>query len=141
MKNCSRCFSLVPKPLIFYISTGGFSFFSHYPETKYMFLICNGILAILATSSVSSSRTSASDDQSNLDDECQLSSTPNLFSAKTEATHVDQEVPAVASLEPLQLDTVLETEEEKQEQEYKEMQAAAAEEEEEEEKELLQVKL
>ncbi|CAK7323304.1 unnamed protein product [Dovyalis caffra] len=109
-------FSLVPKPFVFYINTGGFSVFSHCLERKYMFLICNGILAILAKSSVSSSSTSASDDQSNLEDEGQLSSTvPNLSPTKAEPTHVDQEVPAVASLEPLQ---------------DKEMQAAAAEEEE-----------
>lgn len=78
-----------------------------------MFLICNGILAILAKSSVSSSETPASDDQSNLGDERQLSSAPTLSSAKAEATVDDQEV-REASVEPLE-DIVLATEEEEEE--------------------------
>lgn len=78
-----------------------------------MFLICNGILAILAKSSVSSSKTPASDDQSNLGDERQLSSAPTLSSAKAEATVDDQEV-QVASVESLE-DIVLATEEEEEE--------------------------
>jgi flagellum-specific peptidoglycan hydrolase FlgJ len=80
-----------------------------------MFLICNGILAILAKSSVSSSETPASDDQSNLGDERQLSSAPTLSSAKAEATVDDQEV-QVASVESLE-DIVLATEEEEEEEE------------------------
>ncbi|KAJ6967592.1 hypothetical protein D5086_028644 [Populus alba] len=79
-----------------------------------MFLICNGILAILAKSSVSSSKTPASDDQSNLGDERQLSSAPTLSSAKAEATVDDQEV-QVASVESLE-DIVLATEEEEEEE-------------------------
>ncbi|KAF9664380.1 hypothetical protein SADUNF_Sadunf16G0012600 [Salix dunnii] len=90
----SSGFPLFPKPMIFYINTGVFSFFSHYLERKYMFLICNGILAILAKSSVSSSE-------------------PTLYSAKAEATVDDQEV-HVASVEPLK-DIVLATEEEEEE--------------------------
>ncbi|KAL9373326.1 hypothetical protein Peur_032946 [Populus x canadensis] len=109
----SSGFSLFPKPLILYINTGVFSFLSHYLERKYMFLICNGILAILAKSSVSSSETPASDDQSNLGDERQLSSAPTLSSAKAEATVDDQEV-REASVEPLE-DIVLATEEEEEE--------------------------
>ncbi|KAG6743502.1 hypothetical protein POTOM_052198 [Populus tomentosa] len=107
-------FSLFPKPLILYINTGVFSFLSHYLERKYMFLICNGILAILAKSSVSSSKTPASDDQSNLGDERQFSSAPTLSSAKAEATVDDQEV-QVASVESLE-DIVLATEEEEEEE-------------------------
>lgn len=80
-----------------------------------MFLICNGILAILAKSSVSSSETPASDDQYNLGDERQLSSAPTLSSAKAEATVDDQEV-QVASVESLE-DIVLATEEEEEEEE------------------------
>lgn len=78
-----------------------------------MFLICNGILAILAKSSVSSSKTPASVDQSNLGDERQFSSAPTLSSAKAEATVDDQEV-QVASVESLE-DIVLATEEEEEE--------------------------
>eukprot|EP00258_Populus_trichocarpa_P012843 XP_002323127.2 coiled-coil domain-containing glutamate-rich protein 1 [Populus trichocarpa] len=111
----SSGFSLFPKPLILYINTGVFSFLSHYLERKYMFLICNGILAILAKSSVSSSETPASDDQYNLGDERQLSSAPTLSSAKAEATVDDQEV-QVASVESLE-DIVLATEEEEEEEE------------------------
>nr|XP_034898200.1 uncharacterized protein LOC118036580 [Populus alba] len=110
----SSGFSLFPKPLILYINTDVFSFLSHYLERKYMFLICNGILAILAKSSVSSSKTPASDDQSNLGDERQLSSAPTLSSAKAEATVDDQEV-QVASVESLE-DIVLATEEEEEEE-------------------------
>ncbi|KAJ6300903.1 hypothetical protein OIU76_021662 [Salix suchowensis] len=101
-------FSLFPKPLIFYINTGVFSFLSHYLERKYMFLICNGILAILAKSSVSSSKTSAFYERV-------LSSEPTLSSAIAEATVDDQEVHA-ASVEPLE-DIVLATEEEEEEEE------------------------
>lgn len=79
-----------------------------------MFLICNGILAILAKSSVSSSKTPASVDQSNLGDERQFSSAPTLSSAKAEATVDDQEV-QVASVESLE-DIVLATEEEEEEE-------------------------
>jgi flagellum-specific peptidoglycan hydrolase FlgJ len=96
------------------MNTGVFSFLSHYLERKYMFLICNGILAILAKSSVSSSETPASDDQSNLGDERQLSSAPTLSSAKAEATVDDQEV-QVASVESLE-DIVLATDEEEEEE-------------------------
>uniref|UniRef100_A0A6N2K3R3 DUF4408 domain-containing protein n=1 Tax=Salix viminalis TaxID=40686 RepID=A0A6N2K3R3_SALVM len=100
-------FSLFPKPLIFYINTGVFSFFGHYLERKYMFLICNGILAILAKSSVSSSKTSAFYER-------ELPSEPTLSSAIAEATVDDQEV-HVASVEPLE-DIVLATEEEEEEE-------------------------
>lgn len=93
-----------------------------------MFLICNGILAILAKSSVSSSETPASDDQSNLGDERQLSSAPTLSSAKAEATVDDQEV-REASVEPLE-DIVLATEEEEEEEETTSSQALITEEEE-----------
>ncbi|KAL9335900.1 hypothetical protein Peur_070388 [Populus x canadensis] len=120
----SSGFSLFPKPLILYINTGVFSFLSHYLERKYMFLICNGILAILAKSSVSSSKIPASDDQSNLGDERQLSSAPTLSSAKAEATVDDQEV-QVASVEPLE-DIVLATEEEEEEEEEEETTSSQA---------------
>jgi flagellum-specific peptidoglycan hydrolase FlgJ len=93
-----------------------------------MFLICNGILAILAKSSVSSSETPASDDQSNLGDERQLSSAPTLSSAKAEATVDDQEV-QVASVESLE-DIVLATDEEEEEEETTSSQALITEEEE-----------
>jgi len=89
-----------------------------------MFLICNGILAILAKSSVSSSETPASDDQSNLGDERQLSSAPTLSSAKAEATVDDQEV-QVASVESLE-DIVLATEEEEEEEEEEETTSSQA---------------
>lgn len=72
-----------------------------------MFLICNGILAILAKSSVSSSKTSAFYER-------KLSSEPTLSSAIAEATVDDQEV-HVASVEPLE-DIVLATEEEEEEE-------------------------
>jgi flagellum-specific peptidoglycan hydrolase FlgJ len=110
------------------MNTGVFSFLSHYLERKYMFLICNGILAILAKSSVSSSETPASDDQSNLGDERQLSSAPTLSSAKAEATVDDQEV-QVASVESLE-DIVLATDEEEEEEETTSSQALITEEEE-----------
>ncbi|KAJ6426234.1 hypothetical protein OIU84_026756 [Salix udensis] len=113
-------FSLFPKPLIFYINTGVFSFFSHYLERKYMFLICNGILAILAKSSVSSSKTSAFYER-------ELSSEPTLSSAIAEATVDDQEV-HVASVEPLE-DIVLATEEEEEEEETASSEALVSEEE------------
>ena len=71
-----------------------------------MFLICHGILAILAKSSVSSSKTSAFYER-------ELSSEPTLSSAIAEATVDDQEV-HVASVEPLE-DIVLATEEEEEE--------------------------
>jgi len=93
-----------------------------------MFLICNGILAILAKSSVSSSETPASDDQSNLGDERQLSSAPTLSSAKAEATVDDQEV-QVASVESLE-DIVLAADEEEEEEETTSSQALITEEEE-----------
>ncbi|KAJ6304553.1 hypothetical protein OIU77_018250 [Salix suchowensis] len=85
-----------------------------------MFLICNGILAILAKSSVSSSKTSAFYER-------ELSSEPTLSSAIAEATVDDQEVHA-ASVEPLE-DIVLATEEEEEEEETASSEALVSEEE------------
>ncbi|GAV59859.1 hypothetical protein CFOL_v3_03390 [Cephalotus follicularis] len=48
-------FSLFPYSINVYLSTFLLSFFSYTPERKYMFLICNGILAFLAKTSVSCS--------------------------------------------------------------------------------------
>ncbi|XVF75185.1 hypothetical protein PTKIN_Ptkin13bG0167100 [Pterospermum kingtungense] len=51
----SSGFSLFPNSFSVYFSTFLFSFFTHSLERKYMFLICNGILAFLAKISLSSS--------------------------------------------------------------------------------------
>lgn len=63
---CSTGVSLFLNSFIFYFSTHLFSLFTRTLERKYMFLICNGILAFLAKSSVSL------DDQSELGGEIPL---------------------------------------------------------------------
>ncbi|KAL5771726.1 hypothetical protein ACOSP7_015880 [Xanthoceras sorbifolium] len=57
----STGFSLFPQySFNFYFSTFLFSLFTHTLERKYMFLICNGILAFLAKSSLSCNSSSSS---------------------------------------------------------------------------------
>ncbi|OMO76976.1 hypothetical protein CCACVL1_15269 [Corchorus capsularis] len=48
-------YSLFPHSFNVYLSTFLFSFFTHTLERKYMFLLCNGILAFLAKTSLSNS--------------------------------------------------------------------------------------
>ncbi|GMI72665.1 hypothetical protein like AT3G13130 [Hibiscus trionum] len=52
-------YSLFPHSFHVYFSTFLFSFFTHTLERKYMFLICNGILAFIAKTSISSLSTSS----------------------------------------------------------------------------------
>ncbi|EEF39497.1 conserved hypothetical protein [Ricinus communis] len=60
-------FSILPNSFYVYFNTCLFSFLTRTLERKYMFLICNGILAFLAKTSVSSSSSpSGSDDFHNI---------------------------------------------------------------------------
>lgn len=66
-------FSLFPHSFSVYFSTYLLSLFTGTLERKYMFLICNGILAFLAKSSVSSSSSSSSPlDPSELDGQVKM---------------------------------------------------------------------
>lgn len=57
----SSGFSWFPHSFNVYFSTFPFSFFSRALERKYMFLVCNGILAVLAKGSGSSVSSSSPD--------------------------------------------------------------------------------
>ncbi|PPD91054.1 hypothetical protein GOBAR_DD12005 [Gossypium barbadense] len=52
--SSGMAYSLFPHSFNVYFSTFLFSFFTHTVERKYMFIICNGILAFVAKSSVCS---------------------------------------------------------------------------------------
>lgn len=69
-------FSLFPNSFSVYFSTFLFSFFTHTLDRKYMFLICNGILAFLAKISLSTTTSSPSD----------IISAPILTSSSTNLT-------------------------------------------------------
>ncbi|XP_059439700.1 uncharacterized protein LOC132172422 [Corylus avellana] len=62
--SSSGCFCCFPHSFSVFFSTSLFSLFTHTLERKYMFLICFGILAVLAKSSVSCS--SSPSDQTDL---------------------------------------------------------------------------
>ncbi|XVF26214.1 hypothetical protein REPUB_Repub13aG0279900 [Reevesia pubescens] len=79
----SSAFSLFPHSFSVYFSTFLFSFFTHTLEKKYMFLICNGILAFLAKSSVSSS---SSPSEADLGAQISKSST-NITQTKASVTN------------------------------------------------------
>ncbi|KAK8575500.1 hypothetical protein V6N13_033261 [Hibiscus sabdariffa] len=58
--SSSFAYSLFPHSFNVYFSTFLFSLFTHTLERKYMFLLCNGILAFIAKTSVSTLSTSTS---------------------------------------------------------------------------------
>ncbi|KAK6269153.1 hypothetical protein QUC31_013313 [Theobroma cacao] len=95
----SSGFFVFPHSFSVYFSTFLFSFFTHTLERKYMFLICNGILAFLAKSSVPSS---SSPSESDLGAQISTSST-NLTQTNEVVPRYsddgDNDVPLVAERE------------------------------------------
>ncbi|XWS18086.1 hypothetical protein CRYUN_Cryun32bG0011500 [Craigia yunnanensis] len=87
----SSGFSLFPHSFNVYFSTLLFSFFTHSLERKYMFLICNGILAFLDKSSVSSSSSLSESDVS-----AQINLTQTKASVTDEVDGDYDHVPLVA---------------------------------------------
>ncbi|GLT80221.1 hypothetical protein SLA2020_516730 [Shorea laevis] len=68
---------------IFFCYSSGFSWFPHTLERKYMFLMCNGILVILAKSNISSSSShSESSDENYLGERVSISSSSNFIQSK-----------------------------------------------------------
>ncbi|XP_048330732.2 uncharacterized protein LOC107415360 [Ziziphus jujuba] len=91
--------SLFPHSFSVYFSTCLFSIFTRSLERKYMFLVCNGILAFLAKSSVSSTSSSTFVGESELtvDRELEYQGNESLYASdnhdevKTEALKVEHE--------------------------------------------------
>ncbi|KAE7995230.1 hypothetical protein FH972_000051 [Carpinus fangiana] len=81
----SGCFYCFPHSFSIFFSTSLFSLFTHTLERKYMFLICNGILAVLTKSSVSCS--SSTSEQTDLGGEY-----PDSDVSAMKASVVDEEV-------------------------------------------------
>ncbi|GLU20602.1 hypothetical protein SLE2022_367930 [Rubroshorea leprosula] len=101
----SSGFSWFPQSFNVYFSTYLFSFFTHTLERKYMFLMCNGILAILAKSNISSSSShSESSDENYLGERVSISSSSNCI--QTKPSLAEEELMAMPEEEEEQEDDI-----------------------------------
>jgi flagellar motor protein MotB len=110
----SGCFCCFPHSFSVFFSTSLFSLFTHTLERKYMFLICNGILAVLAKISVSCS--SSTSEQTDLGGEY---SDSDVSAMKTSV--VDEEVHVRSSGSAKNVPFVAKREQEQEEDEEEEL--------------------